>query len=98
MKRGWSSRHATRLSTATWASSTLRRATRRRPSNRTWPCWKRGPTTWRRSATWPSCTAKAGDYDNALLFAQRALELVTKDEDRAALQSLIDQLQAQRGG
>ena len=40
----------------------------------------------------------SGNYDSALQFAQRALELVTKDEDRAALQSLIDQLQAQRGG
>ncbi|MEZ4771128.1 MAG: tetratricopeptide repeat protein [Caldilineales bacterium] len=42
--------------------------------------------------------SEAGDYDSALQFAQRALELVTKDEDRAALQTLIDQLQAQRGG
>lgn len=42
--------------------------------------------------------SEVDDFDNALVFAQRALELVTKDEDRAALQTLIDQLQAQRGG
>ena len=42
--------------------------------------------------------SEIGDVDNALVFAQRALGLVTTDEDKAALQSLIDQLQAQRGG
>jgi len=40
---------------------------------------------------------QAGDLDKALASAQKAAELTQDDSERAALQSLIDQLQAQLG-
>jgi tetratricopeptide (TPR) repeat protein len=42
--------------------------------------------------------SEAGDFENALRYAQQALAQATSEEDRAALQNLVAELQARSGG